>query len=182
MKQLCNLYCRLPVAERDAWLRHCERVQLSPGEDLPENLRLGGDTDLASHEAEFAEHAKLNDFQVELAADPTGYAWTDTNRSLLIYPQILKVVGKGGFGRVMMAKKKSGEGEGKIFAIKVLDKKHIRETKQTRNVMSERGIMVDADFPFLVNLRYSFQSGHKLYLVTGKLTHFLRGLWVLQSL
>uniref|UniRef100_T1IL53 Non-specific serine/threonine protein kinase n=1 Tax=Strigamia maritima TaxID=126957 RepID=T1IL53_STRMM len=75
----------------------------------------------------------------------------------------LKVIGKGSFGKVLLAKHKS---DGKIFAIKVLEKKMILKRNETRHIMSERNVLLEAtQHPFLVTLHYSFQTSDKLYFV-----------------
>ena len=52
--------------------------------------------------------------------------------------QLLKVVGRGSFGKVYMAKKKDN---GRIYAVKTLKKDFIIRTNQTNNTKIERDIM-----------------------------------------
>ena len=52
--------------------------------------------------------------------------------------QLLKVVGRGSFGKVYLAKKKT---DGKIYAVKTLKKDFIIRTNQTNQVKIERDIM-----------------------------------------
>ena len=52
--------------------------------------------------------------------------------------QLLKVVGRGSFGKVYMAKKKDN---GAIYAVKTLKKDFIVKTNQVNNTKIERDIM-----------------------------------------
>jgi len=74
----------------------------------------------------------------------------------------LKVVGRGAFGKVMQVKhKKSGE----IFAMKILKKKQIVDSNQIDHTRSERKILEALQHPFLMTLRFAFQTNTKLYFV-----------------
>eukprot|EP00475_Leptophrys_vorax_P013023 TRINITY_DN1941_c0_g2_i3.p1 TRINITY_DN1941_c0_g2~~TRINITY_DN1941_c0_g2_i3.p1 ORF type:complete len:627 (+),score=177.74 TRINITY_DN1941_c0_g2_i3:1417-3297(+) len=75
---------------------------------------------------------------------------------------LLKVLGRGAFGKVMQARKKD---TGKIYAIKVLKKSMVYQRKQVAHTQAERKILEAAQHPFLMGLRFAFQSETKLYLV-----------------
>jgi hypothetical protein len=51
---------------------------------------------------------------------------------------LLNVIGKGSFGKVMQVKKKDTQ---KIYAMKVLDKKHILEHGEVEHTLAERSIL-----------------------------------------
>uniref|UniRef100_A0A7S1YC24 protein kinase C n=1 Tax=Sexangularia sp. CB-2014 TaxID=1486929 RepID=A0A7S1YC24_9EUKA len=75
--------------------------------------------------------------------------------------KLIKVVGKGGFGKVLKVMKKDS---GKVFAMKVMDKSMFVSERHIRSLLAERNIMVNA-CPFLVHLFFSFQTTDKLYFV-----------------
>eukprot|EP01117_Protostelium_nocturnum_P020434 TRINITY_DN918_c0_g2_i1.p1 TRINITY_DN918_c0_g2~~TRINITY_DN918_c0_g2_i1.p1 ORF type:complete len:455 (-),score=106.78 TRINITY_DN918_c0_g2_i1:124-1488(-) len=75
---------------------------------------------------------------------------------------LLNLLGKGSFGKVMQVRKKD---TGRIYAMKVLDKKHILDHGEVVHTRSEKNILQKVHHPFLVNLVYSFQTTDKLYLV-----------------
>lgn len=80
--------------------------------------------------------------------------------------QILKLVGKGTFGQVYQVKKKD---TGRIYAMKVLSKKVIIQKKEIAHTLGERNILVRTamtESPFIVGLKFSFQTPADLYLVT----------------
>ncbi|XP_061293616.1 serine/threonine-protein kinase Sgk2 isoform X2 [Bos javanicus] len=75
----------------------------------------------------------------------------------------LKVIGKGNYGKVLLAKHKS---DGMFYAVKVLQKKSILKKKEQSHIMAERSVLLkNVRHPFLVGLRYSFQTPEKLYFV-----------------
>uniref|UniRef100_A0A671MT56 Serum/glucocorticoid regulated kinase 1 n=1 Tax=Sinocyclocheilus anshuiensis TaxID=1608454 RepID=A0A671MT56_9TELE len=75
----------------------------------------------------------------------------------------LKVIGKGSFGKVLLARHRSDE---KFYAVKVLQKKAILKKKEEKHIMSERNVLLkNVKHPFLVGLHYSFQTADKLYFV-----------------
>lgn len=77
--------------------------------------------------------------------------------------EFLKVIGKGSFGKVLLAKHKE---TGRHFAIKVLRKAAIRKRNEARHIMAERNVLLmNVKHPFLVGLHYSFQTSDKLYFV-----------------
>ena len=79
----------------------------------------------------------------------------------------------------MLVRKKAQPDEGRIFAMKVLKKSVIAAKGQTEHTRSERSILCEIRHPYIVRLRYAFQSEEKLYLVTdyyngGSLFYHLR--------
>jgi len=74
----------------------------------------------------------------------------------------LTVIGKGSFGKVLQVKKKDN---GKIYAMKILNKKNIMERNEVDHAKTEKSVLQKLVHPFLVNLHYSFQSPDKLYFV-----------------
>ncbi|OJD27713.1 AGC/AKT protein kinase [Blastomyces percursus] len=80
--------------------------------------------------------------------------------------QILKLIGKGTFGQVYQVRKKDTQ---RIYAMKVLSKKVIIQKKEVAHTLGERNILVRTamtNSPFIVGLKFSFQTPTDLYLVT----------------
>lgn len=89
---------------------------------------------------------------------------------------LLKVVGKGSFGKVMQVKKFDTQ---RIYALKTLRKAHIVSRSEVNHTLAERTVLAHIDNPFIVPLKFSFQSPEKLYLVLafvngGELFHHLQ--------
>eukprot|EP00124_Ichthyophonus_hoferi_P001575 Ihof_evm14s85 gene=Ihof_evmTU14s85 len=87
-----------------------------------------------------------------------------TNKKLTIDDfELLKVIGKGSFGKVMQVRKKD---TGRVYAMKILTKSHLVERDEVGHTKSERAILAsNAHCPFLVGLKFSFQTPEKIYLV-----------------
>lgn len=80
--------------------------------------------------------------------------------------EMLLLLGKGTFGQVFQVRKKDN---GRIYAMKILSKKHIVRKKEIAHTIGERNILVRtsaAALPFIVGLKFSFQTPTDLYLVT----------------
>lgn len=75
----------------------------------------------------------------------------------------LKVIGRGSFGKVLLARHRKEE---RYYAVKVLQKQIIIKKKEQKNVMIERSVLLKGlQHPFLVGLHFSFQTPHALYFV-----------------
>lgn len=80
--------------------------------------------------------------------------------------EILRLLGKGTFGKVYQVKKRDNN---RVYAMKVLSKKVIVKKKEVAHTIGERNILVRtsaAQSPFIVGLKFSFQTPTDLYLVT----------------
>ncbi|CAN8260035.1 unnamed protein product [Cochlearia groenlandica] len=76
--------------------------------------------------------------------------------------EVMKVVGKGAFGKVYQVRKKETS---EIYAMKVMRKDKIMEKNHAEYMKAERDILTKIDHPFIVQLKYSFQTKYRLYLV-----------------
>lgn len=76
---------------------------------------------------------------------------------------IVKLIGIGTFGKVFLGRYRH---DNLFYAIKVLKKKKIKKTNQEFHTKTEREILELIDNPFIVKLRFAFQTREKLYLVT----------------
>lgn len=74
----------------------------------------------------------------------------------------IKVVGRGGFGKVLLVKKKD---TGKVYAMKVLKKDVVAARGEVEHTRTEKSVMSKLDHPFLAKLYWSFQTGEKLYFI-----------------
>ncbi|ORX37101.1 kinase-like domain-containing protein [Kockovaella imperatae] len=78
--------------------------------------------------------------------------------------EFLKLIGRGTFGRVFQVRKKDTR---RIYAMKVLSKKEIVAKKEVAHTIGERKILQRSlECPFLVGLKFSFQTEKELYFVT----------------
>ncbi|KMT17414.1 hypothetical protein BVRB_2g038690 [Beta vulgaris subsp. vulgaris] len=77
--------------------------------------------------------------------------------------EVLKVVGKGAFGKVYQVRKRGVSNE--IYAMKVIRKDKIIEKNHVQYIKYEREILKKVDHPFIIKLIYSFQTKYRLYFV-----------------
>ncbi|KAK2465353.1 hypothetical protein APHAL10511_002707 [Amanita phalloides] len=90
--------------------------------------------------------------------------------------ELITVIGKGSFGKVMQVRKRDTS---RIYALKTIRKQHIVNRKEITHTLAERLVLAQVNSPFIVPLKFSFQSEQKLYLVLafvngGELFHHLQ--------
>ncbi|KAI6166650.1 kinase-like domain-containing protein [Pisolithus thermaeus] len=90
--------------------------------------------------------------------------------------ELITVIGKGSFGKVMQVRKRDTM---RIYALKTIRKAHIVDRKEITHTLAERLVLARVNNPFIVPLKFSFQSEQKLYLVLafvngGELFHHLQ--------
>jgi serine/threonine protein kinase len=80
---------------------------------------------------------------------------------------LIKCIGKGNFGKVMLAKYKS-DGSSRHFAIKILKKHSIVENEEFESLKTEKRIFqmaTNEGNPFLVHMEAAFQDDYRVYFV-----------------
>eukprot|EP00347_Sterkiella_histriomuscorum_P003296 403364829 len=75
---------------------------------------------------------------------------------------IIRVIGKGGFSTVFQVRRKD---DGAIYAMKCLKKSQIKRENKVRHVMNERQILQTVNHPFIVKMKWAFQSEHYLFII-----------------
>ena len=80
---------------------------------------------------------------------------------------IPSVLGRGGFGLVNACKRCT---TGKLYAMKMLNKKRIKMKKAEALCLNERKILADIQSPFVVCLKYAFATPTDLYLILDLMT------------
>ena len=78
------------------------------------------------------------------------------------------VIGKGSFGKVMQVRKRDTQ---RIYALKTIRKAHIVDRGEITHTLAERLVLSRVTSPFIVPLKFSFQSEQKLYLVLACVCH-----------
>jgi serum/glucocorticoid-regulated kinase 2 len=96
------------------------------------------------------------------------------NESLTIdHFDLLKVIGKGSFGKVMQVRKKDTQ---RVYALKTIRKAHIAQRPgEITHILAERTVLALVNNPFIVPLKFSFQNPDKLYLVMSFGASFCHG-------
>ncbi len=97
----------------------------------------------------------------QISNDPSIKNVTDDKLTIDDFT-VLKVVGKGSYGKVLLVKKND---DNNILAMKVLKKKYMIKRNQVEHTRTERSILELVKHPFIIQLKYAFQSQVKLYFV-----------------
>ena len=74
---------------------------------------------------------------------------------------LFRVLGRGAFGTVYMCKRTQS---GKIFAVKIMNKKRVKMKNSVNSAIKERNLMICIDSPYVVCLRFAFTTQQDLYL------------------
>lgn len=77
--------------------------------------------------------------------------------------KILSTLGMGGFGRVDLVT--IGDDKTKSYALKVMKKCQIVETRQEQHIINEKRIMLESNSPFIVKLYRTFKDEKYLYML-----------------
>lgn len=110
------------------------------------------------------------------SSDTTGSLSTGLKHS--VGPQdfdLLCVIGQGAFGKVIQVRHQPTN---KILAMKIVSNKYIVQHNSVAYLQAERDIMTKINHPFLISLKYAFQTKSNVYLVMpfvagGELFHHL---------
>jgi serine/threonine protein kinase SCH9 len=123
------------------------------------------------------EHQHEDWYRLQQRGDDSGSITGEIHLRIAFHPsgkksfgpedfEVLKLIGKGTFGQVFQVRKKDTR---RIYAMKVLSKKVIIQKKEIQHTIGERNILVrtaTTESPFIVGLKFSFQTAADLYLVT----------------
>jgi len=78
---------------------------------------------------------------------------------------LLRVLGKGSFGKVVLVQKQNGSKSGGLFAMKILKKTHLQKRGQIERTKTERKVLSVIRHPFIMKLHFAFQTDEKLFFV-----------------
>jgi serine/threonine protein kinase len=77
--------------------------------------------------------------------------------------ELVKVIGRGSFAKVILVRKKDNH---ELYAMKIIKKETTIARSQVEHTLAERKILAMSNSPFVVKLRYAFQTDMKLYMLT----------------
>eukprot|EP01125_Pyxidicula_operculata_P004595 TRINITY_DN1731_c0_g1_i1.p1 TRINITY_DN1731_c0_g1~~TRINITY_DN1731_c0_g1_i1.p1 ORF type:complete len:468 (-),score=132.21 TRINITY_DN1731_c0_g1_i1:79-1482(-) len=75
---------------------------------------------------------------------------------------IVAVIGRGSFGKVMQVRHKE---TGQYYAMKTMRKNNIIAKNQVAHTRDEKLILTQIKHPFVINLKFAFQTKDKLYMI-----------------
>ena len=77
--------------------------------------------------------------------------------------KLMEVLGSGAHAKVYLAQKQ--DEDDKLYAIKVIRKDTILEEDLLEGIIKEREVLSTLDHPFIVHMRYGFQTPERLFFV-----------------
>lgn len=128
-----------------------------PGSSITSPMSVKGKKSIMSAQTEGSKLTRIDSLDM-IPGEEELYSKTIN----LNHFEIVKVIGRGSFGKVFLVQKKDTE---EFFAMKVLKKESISKETQRLHTMAERKILQEIDSPFVVKLHYAFQNPDKLYFV-----------------
>jgi len=142
------------------------RVSITQEEELDLVCMTRDQASLLSREEKLIRQRQLyasDQIEEDCTPDQSTTAYRDDVKSIDIKAfYLLKVIGRGSFGKVLQVQKKDTR---KIYAMKILKKSQILKRGQVAHTNCERKVLEASDHPFLMKLRYAFQTDTKLYFV-----------------
>ena len=75
------------------------------------------------------------------------------------------ILGKGTFGTVYLVKCKGKSASHGVWALKTMNKKHLIECEQTKNVFNEKLVLEEAKHPFIMELHATFSDSKSIYML-----------------
>lgn len=76
--------------------------------------------------------------------------------------EIIKVIGKGSFGKVFLVRDRTNQ---LLYAMKVLKKDYIIKKNQVEHTKTERSVLGYIHHPYIVGLNMAFQTADKLFFI-----------------
>jgi serine/threonine protein kinase len=67
--------------------------------------------------------------------------------------ELIKVIGRGGFSKVLLCRKKD---TGRLYAMKVIRKSKLIIENKVKPILSERSVLETIDHPFIIKLHWAF--------------------------
>lgn len=134
--------------------------QIQPPQQSPTNALYGH-----SAQSQVPEPAPQPSAVIPRKAAPPASEPGTGRRIGLDHFNFLAVLGKGNFGKVMLAETKATK---QLYAIKVLKKEFIIENDEVESTRSEKRVFLIANkehHPFLLNLHACFQTETRVYFV-----------------
>ncbi len=112
-------------------------------------------------EAEFL-YDRVEDMTSRLAND-ANYDGSRAGKTISLESfHIIRVIGKGSFGKVFLVREKATN---VLYAMKVLKKDYIIKKNQVEHTKTERSVLGNINHPYIVGMAKAFQTSDKLFFV-----------------
>ncbi|GAM19777.1 hypothetical protein SAMD00019534_029520 [Acytostelium subglobosum LB1] len=108
------------------------------------------------------QQPKATDVQFDFSGEDNDASRSGNKKKLCIDDfEVLRLLGVGSFGRVFLVRRKE---TGKLYAMKVLNKKEMLKKKQIAHTNTEKMVLSTMNHPFIVRLHFAFQNDNFLFM------------------
>ncbi|XP_073981157.1 AKT serine/threonine protein kinase [Rhodnius prolixus] len=151
--------------EREEWVAAIQGVsdRLSESEDV----EMKGDSQTPSSASEARESPSFvspaEELSIKFSDQGTSNSKSSGKKKVTLKNfEFIKVLGKGTFGKVILCREKA---TGRLYAIKILKKEVIIQKDEVSHTLTENRVLRTTSHPFLISLKYSFQTIDRLCFV-----------------
>ena len=169
------------VAARLAAEKHSLMQHSSSSEDVDMDTSGGGRSDSSGSigvvSSSDVDSGSIDELSVKFSVQGTSSSKSTGKKKVTLENfEFLKVLGKGTFGKVILCREKA---TGHLYAIKILRKEVIIRKDEVAHTLTENRVLRTTNHPFLISLKYSFQTADRLcfvmeYVNGGELFFHLR--------
>ena len=143
----------LPIAEFEFVVQKKEKIDFNDFNDIT-NLNQPNDIQKKNSSSSEEDEQPASNTKTEANHDPDKICPDNF--------EFIKTIGKGYFGTVSQVKYKK---DGQIYALKSLKKSKLKDPKNVEHTLMERKILEKVKHPFIVQLKFAFQTEPKIYIV-----------------